>query len=369
MKNTPFKLNWDETKAHFVSWWNAESIGRPLLSMPQVRRDVALPGAPEFQTPRDVVEKFTNVELIVNNARHQFHHSAFLAETFPRVDAIPGVEIMALYFGGTFGFETGAPWLNHFIDDWNRFGSFELDENQPLFLKHQKDLEKAVEMADGDFLVDMPDLIEGIDILSAARGPQTLCMDLFDYPEIVKQHLAAIDRSYEKCFNRFYDIIRDEEHGNSFLSFQIWGPGKTAKLQVDFSTMLSPDMFVEYALPTLRMECDIFDYTLYHLDGKGAIPHLDSVLTLDKLNGVQWMAGAGQPDGGTELWYPLYRKVRARNKNLWIYFSDGTLKDAVRKADALVREFGSAGLFFHFWYDMGETEARELLAHAERHWK
>ena len=37
------------------------------------------------------------------------------------------------------------------------------------------------------------------------------------------------------------------------------------------------------------------------LDGKGAIPHLDSVLTLDKLNGIQWMAGAGQPDGGSDV--------------------------------------------------------------------
>lgn len=44
-------------------------------------------------------------------------------------------------------------------------------------------------------------------------------------------------------------------------------PGRVAKLQCDFSAMISPDMFKEFVLPYLKKQCDYLDYSLCHLDG------------------------------------------------------------------------------------------------------
>ena len=129
-----------------------------------------------------------------------------------------------------------------------------------------------------------------------------------------------------------------------------------------------PDQFDEFMLPGLRRQCDEIDYCFYHLDGKAATIHLDSILSLDKLKCLQWTPGDGQPDGGDERWFPIYEKVRAAGRGLWIYFKDGSIREAVAAADRLVHHLGPEGLYLHFLYDLSETEGRELIRHAERHW-
>ena len=54
-------------------------------------------------------------------------------------------------------------------------------------------------------------------------------------------------------------------------------------------------MFERFLLPDLTACCEVIDDPFYHLDGKGALPHLDMLLSLEKLKGVQWVPGDGQP--------------------------------------------------------------------------
>ena len=64
------------------------------------------------------------------------------------------------------------------------------------------------------------------------------------------------------------------------------------------------------------------------------------------------------------------QKIREKNKGLWVYFCDGTLRDGVAAADRLVRELGGPdGLYFQFNYpDLDEKTGRELIRHAEQNW-
>ena len=77
-----------------------------------------------------------------------------------------------------------------------------------------------------------------------------------------------------------------------------WAPGPTYMLQSDFSYMISPNMFREFVLPDLKACCDHLEYAFYHLDGVGELPHLDDMLAIPNLHGIQWLAGRGQTSRG-----------------------------------------------------------------------
>lgn len=59
--------------------------------------------------------------------------------------------------------------------------------------------------------------------------------------------------------------------------------------------MISTQMYEELVVGELLEELDFLDASIYHLDGPDALKHLDRLLAIDKLKGIQWVYGAGQP--------------------------------------------------------------------------
>jgi 5-methyltetrahydrofolate--homocysteine methyltransferase len=192
------------------------------------------------------------------------------------------------------------------------------------------------------------------------RGTQNLCFDLLDTPDIIKELIRQLDGLFFKYYDAMYDIVKNKDGSSSYTAFKIWGPGKTSKIQCDFSSIMSPEQFREFVLPSLKRECVTLDKTLYHLDGTDAIKHLDAVLEIEELNAVQWEPGDYNVDGGAETWYPLYDKIRAADKGLWIAFREGKIEDWIYKAEKLVKRYGSSGLYLIFPI-MSESYAKEIL--------
>ena len=88
-------------------------------------------------------------------------------------------------------------------------------------------------------------------------------------------------------------------------------------LQCDFCYMIGPEMFAKFVLPELRASCKKLTNSFYHLDGPGALPHLDALLDIPELKGIQWVPGDGQPD--ITRWPEVYRKIRAAGKLIQIF--------------------------------------------------
>ena len=159
--------------------------------------------------------------------------------------------------------------------------------------------------AQGRYFVGCPDLIEGLDTLAGMRGTQPVLLDTVDRPEALEQELQAINDVWFTVLDAFSQEVA--EYGEmSFFYFSIWGPGRVAKLQSDISIMISPKNFRRFVQPYIRQQCQWLDYSLYHLDGVGAIRHLDALLEIEELDALQWTPGVGQPQGGDPCWYDLY---------------------------------------------------------------
>jgi len=84
----------------------------------------------------------------------------------------------------------------------------------------------------------------------------------------------------------------------------------------DFSIMISNEMYEEFFLGGIIEECKFYDKSIYHVDGPGALRHLDSILSIKELDAVQFVPGAGNE--GFEKWIPIYQKIQSAGKAIQI---------------------------------------------------
>jgi 5-methyltetrahydrofolate--homocysteine methyltransferase len=111
-------------------------------------------------------------------------------------------------------------------------------------------------------------------------------------------------------------------------------------------------MFERFVLPDLAACCEALDHGFYHLDGKGQIVHLDMLLSLERLRGIQWVPGDGAPPPEEWLW--LLKRIRDGGKLC-------QLSVTPEGARTIVRELGGRGFAFHIGYLMDRDEAQDLL--------
>jgi len=347
--------NWAKTQERFIKWWAKEPIGYPLMKI--TARDK--PHDKNELTPEEdfinAADIYLNAEKKVRNYKNYLKTHWLLADSFPSLSLDIGPGSFAIYVGSEPVFTEETVWFSETMKDINDQGSLAYDAKNKWLLKHLEMYKTAKALSNGEFLLNIPDIVENIDILAALRGPQNTCYDLMDDPVGVKKALSRLNAIYFKYYDAFYDIVKLPDGSSSYTAFAIWGPGKTAKVQCDFNVMMSPAQFREFVLPGLQEQCDTLDNSIFHLDGPDAIKHAPAVMDIKKLTALQWTCGAGQPDGGSEKWYKLYDIVAEAEKNLWLAIGDGSPKDWAERAVKLVKRYGPDRLYLLF----GETETKE----------
>jgi hypothetical protein len=128
-------------------------------------------------------------------------------------------------------------------------------------------------------------------------------------------------------------------------------------MQCDLCCMISPDMFERFVLGELQQQARHVDHSLYHLDGPGAIKHLDAILGIDELHGIQWVPGAGASTDPMD-WLDLIRRIQAAGKRIEL----GCAPDRVGE---LLNAIDRRGVILNVRCG-DEPSARGLLAELER---
>ena len=382
-----YKLNWEETKEKFRNYWAHKNTGRPLMCViarrPEIEQysdgtpvDGGYLGQicqgkyynmPEELMWKDMEDKYQNPQRIVDRYRFFCDTHAFLGESFPNLNVDFGPGSLAAYLGSEIGFKEDTVWFNKCLDGWDGVPKLEFDPENKWFKKHMNLVKDCRELAGNDFYVDMPDLMENIDVLASLRGAQETLFDLLDEPEKVGERIQEVTDVYYQYYDRFYNAIKDEEGGNAYTVFQIWGPGRTVKLQCDFSAMMSPEDFRRYIQPSLKTQSENVDHVLYHLDGPQAIKHMDALMEIDGIDALQWTSGDAGPDGTLPDWDVIYDKAIAAGKSIWVKVYSGEFEDWIKNVDRLVKKYGSHSLFLLF-PEMSMEQAVYLLDYAEKNW-
>lgn len=349
-----WKPNLAETKKHYINWWNHRGIvlnmwehfqqgvqphgpysgEQPIVLTQAAANDYGtgsfgLPGAP---VAASLDQRWFDPKWRAEFLDWYVGHSCLKADMLPVANTQLGPGSMAAILGSVFEGGEDTIWIHpdpHYTDD------FRFDPNHPNFLLHKELLRACVERSQGNYYVGMPDLMEGLDVLAAMKGTDKVLMDTLTQPDLLEEQMHRINDAYFQVFNELYDIIRFDgrdcggplDPNNkgmtvgtademAFCYFSAWAPGKMTKLQSDISTMLSEEDYRRFVQPFIREQCQKIDYTLYHLDGVGAMRHLPALLEIEELNAIQWTPGVGQPQGGDPKWYDLYKQIIAGGKSV-----------------------------------------------------
>ena len=382
-----YKVNMEAAKEKFRNYWAHKNTGRPLMCViarrPEVEQysdgtpveggylDQICQGKyynmPEELKWKDMEDKYQNPQRIVDRYRYFCQTHAFLGESFPNLNIDFGPGSLASYLGSEIGFKEDTVWFNKCLDGWDGVPKLTFDPENKWFKKHLQLAKDCQALAGDDFYVDMPDLMENIDVLASLRGAQDILFDLLDEPEMIGERIQEVTDIYYEYYDRFYDVIKDEEGGNAYTVFQIWGPGRTVKLQCDFSAMMSPEDFRKYIQPSLRSQSENVYHVLYHLDGPAAIKHMDALMEIEGIDALQWTSGDAGPDGTLPDWDVIYDKAIAAGKSIWVKVYSGEFEDWIRNVDRIVNKYGSHSLFLLF-PEMSMEQAAYLLDYADRNW-
>ncbi len=311
LQNT-WKPNLEETKRHYLDWWGHKGL---VLNMwEHFQEGVAPHAAVAAPAPASSLDqKWFDPQWRSDYLHWYVAHSSLKADILPVANTQLGPGSLAAILGGVLEGGEDTIWI-HPDPDFSDDIRFRPENNRAWQL--HKDLLKACKAkAQGKYYVGMPDLMEGLDILAALKGTDKTLLDLMTQPETVLRQMQQINDIYFRVFDELYDIVREGDE-MAFCYFSAWAPGKMTKLQCDLSTMISEDDYRRFVQPFIREQCQKIPYTLYHLDGVGAMRHLPALLEIEELKAIQWTPGVGQPQGGDAKWYPLYRQILEGGKSL-----------------------------------------------------
>src|ERR1017187_621869 len=272
-KTGMWKVNWEQTKQHFVDWWNHEGLLIGMWGAPEVGRSIHETVAAPTR-PATIEERYCDAAFRAAENHYRLSRSVFPADVLPSATTDLGPGSLALFCGAKPGFAEDTVWFSPCFEpelEPEQLPPLRFDPNHPWWRTTEDILRQCVRLSRGKYIVGCPDLIENVDVLSSLRGAQTLLVDMVERPEWVGQKIREINEVWFAAYQRIYDLIKLEDGSSTFGAFYIWGPGKVAKVQCDASAMFSPKMYQRFVVPAVTAQCEWLDHSLYHLDGTQAI--------------------------------------------------------------------------------------------------
>jgi 5-methyltetrahydrofolate--homocysteine methyltransferase len=341
--------DWERLERNWTAWWAGE-LERPLVVIERLQ--------PSPGTVLPQVHNFTcnfPLDMPVDDVldRYQVHLEAthFCGDAWPKWWPNFGPGIIAGFLGAQVRRAPDTVWFEPAKQVSIENLHLTYDANNVWWGRVQELTRRAVERWGNYVSVGTSDIGMNFDILASLHTTQQMLLDLYDAPDEVARLLREITRLWCRYYDELYALIRAAGRGTTPWA-AIWSPRRCYMLQCDFAYMISPQMFERFVLPDLAAVCQHLDHTLYHLDGKGQVAHLDMLLSLEGLHGIQWVPGGGQPP--PEKWLPLLKRIRDAGKLCQLYVN-------AEGARTIVRELGGRGFAFCITQSMSSAEVQEFL--------
>lgn len=330
---------WKQVKTDAREWW-AGRLKRPLIQMQMWGRD---PGRAEpALEAKDFTSHYDNAiapDRIVDRWDYNLSCVEYLGDSFPNIWPNFGPGVITAFMGCDLVNGENTSWFHPKAKRGIKDISFRFDPDAPWFKRVQSICLAAKQRWGGAVQVGMTDLGGNLDILQSFRPGEQLLLDLYDNPDEVKRLAWEAHEAWWRCFDALNESLRPNP------GYTGWAPIFSEEpyymLQCDFCYMIGPEMFDEFVKPELQASCRRLKNAFYHLDGVGQLPHLDSLLSIPELKGVQWVPGSGKP--GTSHWPEVYRKIRKAGKLIQMWADE----NGFNTLDILAEQLGSAeGIVF-----------------------
>ena len=329
------KPDCEKVLARFEAWWQCELVDRPLVTM-SVKPPKPGPAFPvkKHATER---ERWFDFEYILDRLEASLPHRVFFAESFPMYMPNLGPEVCSTLFGAGLEFGPATSWSVPVAKNCADILKMKPDFGNVYWKAIQRATDLSLARGRGRWITGVTDLHTNGDLPASLRDPQHFAIDM---AEDLDTATAAVEHVTE-----FFAAIYDDLWGRIRAAGQpstTWAPtlhaGRSYVTSCDFICMISPAMFQRAILPSIVREMRFLERNIFHLDGPGALRHLDALLAQPELDGLQWVYGAG--NGPARKWMDVYKKAQAAGKCLQINCEN------LADAEAFIPELKPGGVWF-----------------------
>ena len=302
------RRDFDQVAERWDAYWRAEDIGRAYISITVPKAGVEPPKRPSLQGYAGEDIGPIAEQMLRWTEAHEFY-----GEALPFFHVFFGPDHLAAVLGVDLTVHPDSPgtsWPVHFVEDWDDVAI--APQWDGLWWQRTAEcIEACRKRCDGKLLISIPTLQGGLDCLAAFRGAEGLLMDLVMVPEKVAAAVQAVNVAFDEV-NAALASLCDVETFGSINRHGMHCRGTTNVPQCDVSCMMSPAMFREFGLPAIAHEAKTLDAADYHLDGPGAIKHLDAICEIPEIAAIQWQPGSGE---AAEMdWTDLYKRIDSLGK-------------------------------------------------------
>ena len=203
-----WKVNWAETKQHFIDWWNHEGLvlgswGTGIQSNSSPHAHVVQP-----ESPVTVAQRHTDPDFVAQNIRYEMAHKTWPADILPVAWPDIGTVSLCTYLGAIPEYTATNVWYIPCIHDPDSHPSLIFDPECSYCKILESVVRETVRQSQGNYFVGCPALVPNLDVLAELRGIERLLTDLIDRPQWVHEKLQEIDRAYVQAFDRMYELIK-----------------------------------------------------------------------------------------------------------------------------------------------------------------
>ncbi len=309
----------DEAVVRWKHFWNGELYRRPvvLLTVPKA-------GVKDYDSQALYKNRYYNAFTGRWNEQLELidlwlENTSFPGEMMPMFSPDFGPDQWAAFFGAELKFSepsVSTNWVEPIVDNWEDVLPLEFNRLNTTFRRLLRYVELLAEHGEGRFLVGQIDAHSNADALSALRGAERFMMDLYDCPGLIEQAMDGIRASYKPVHDLISSAGRmkgDRGQGH----YGIWHERSFQVVQSDVICMLSPGHFRKYVMPALEEEFSCHEGVYFHLDGPGALKHLDDILSIPGRWILQWQPGDGQKPNWR--WPDILKKAQEAGKAVHVF--------------------------------------------------
>jgi 5-methyltetrahydrofolate--homocysteine methyltransferase len=306
--------------------WQAFYTGE-IIDRPVVCAIAPADGYPPTQPIGYRERVFSDIDAIIDRVLAKAEATFWGGDAIPHWCPTFGPDEIAVFCGAEFRWSNDSGdtnWSVPIVENWAKALPLRLNTAHPLWRRMIALYRRAAERLAGKMLLIAPDLHTNMDLLSGLRGPQRLCTDLLDCPELVDQAMADARAIFRQLWAEVAAAGRMDEWGYCTGWGSLYSTEGAATLQCDFSYMISPAMFRRWVLPALEEEAEIVRHVVYHWDGPGALVHTKDLVASRGLHTLSYVPGDGR---GSHLDYlDLLKRVQAGGKAVQVWGTPEQLK-------------------------------------------
>jgi hypothetical protein len=345
------EADWERIERDYTAWWAGE-LERPLLVMSGRKPGMEVPEFNRFLPNHPEKSPEAVCDMLDQACRATQH----FGDGFPWVFINFGPGVLAAFVGAKVHRRPETIWFEPSEPREIKDITLVFDPDSEVWQRVVAITQAAVDYWDGRMAVSHTDLGGNLDVVASLRSTERLLTDLIDEPEEVERLVWAVKDAWCESYDRLATIIRTKCRGTVSWA-QNWSSRQSYMLQCDFCYMISPAMFRRFVQPELAAVCNTLDDAFYHLDGPGALPHLDALLEIESLKGIQWIPGAGQREAAE--WPDVLRRIREGGKLCQIHCSP-------EQALNVTRELGGRGFQFIIGGGFDADSAAAFIRDIER---